>query len=78
MPEKNPKVKIGLKHFAMLPSYFDYNFVHLRQKARLRPELSPNILSTLGLNPARTQTRPKKPGPTYNSETTLAKHFVEN
>ena len=23
----------------MLPSYFDYIFVHLRQKVRLRPEL---------------------------------------
>ena len=27
----------------MLPSYFDYSFVHLRQKERLRPELSPKI-----------------------------------
>ena len=51
----------------MLPSYFDYSFVHLRQKARLKPELSPKFLSTLGLNPARTRTRPEKPGPTYNS-----------
>ena len=49
----------------MLPSYFDYIFVHLRQKARLRPELSPKSLSTLGPNPART--RPEKLGPTYNS-----------
>ena len=31
----------------MLPSYFDYIFVHLTQKARLRPELSPKFLSTL-------------------------------
>ena len=30
----------------MLPSYFDYIFVHRRQKARLRPELSPKFLST--------------------------------
>ena len=37
----------------MLPSYFDYIFVHLRQKARLRPELSPKSLSTLGPNPTR-------------------------
>ena len=51
----------------MLLSYFDYIFVHLRQKLRLRPELSPKFLSTLGPNPARTQTRPEKPGPTYNS-----------
>ena len=49
----------------MLPSYFDYIFVHLQQKARSRPELSPKILSTLGPKPART--RPEKPGPTYNS-----------
>ena len=35
----------------MLPSYFDYIFVHLRQKAHLRPELSPKFSSTLGPNP---------------------------
>ena len=52
----------------MLPSYFDYIFVHLRQKARLRPELSQKLLSTWGPNPARTWTRPEKPGPTYNSD----------
>ena len=45
----------------MLPSYFDYIFVDLRQKARLRPELSPKCLSTLGPNPART--RPAKARP---------------
>ena len=38
--------------------------MRLRQKARLRPELSPKFLSTLGSNPARTQ--PEKRGPTYN------------
>ena len=37
----------------MLPSYFDYIFVHLRQKARLRPELNPKFMSTLGPNPIR-------------------------
>ena len=47
----------------MLPSYFDCIFVHLRQKVRLRPELSPKFLSTL--SPDRT--RPEKLGPTYNS-----------
>ena len=52
MPEKNPKVKLDLKNLAMLPSYFDYICVHLRQKERLRPELSPKFLSTLGPNPA--------------------------
>ena len=50
----------------MLPSYFDCIFVHLRQKVRLRPELSSKFLSTLGRNAART--RLEKPGPTYNSE----------
>ena len=50
----------------MLPIDFNYIFVHVRQTARLRPELSPKFLSTLGLNPARIQL--KKPGPTYNSE----------
>ena len=37
----------------MLPSYFDFIFVHLRQKVRLRPELSPKLLLTLGPNPTR-------------------------
>ena len=40
---KNPKVKLGLRNWAMLPSYFDCIFVHLRQKARLRSELSPKF-----------------------------------
>ena len=53
MPEKNPKVKLDLKNLAMLLSYCDYIFVHLRQKVRLWPELSPKFLSTLGPNPAR-------------------------
>ena len=42
-----------MKNLAMLPSYFDYIFVHLKQKARLRPELSPKFLSTLSPNPTR-------------------------
>ena len=37
----------------MLPSYFDYIFALLKQKARLRPELSPKVLSTLGPNPTQ-------------------------
>ena len=52
---KNPKVKLGQKNLAMLPSYFDYIFVHLRQKVLLRPELSPQFLSTLGPNPNLTR-----------------------
>ena len=46
MPEKKTKVKLDLKNLAMLPSYFDYIFVHLRQKVRLRRELSLKFLST--------------------------------
>ena len=41
MPEK--KVKSGLKNLAMLPTYFDYIFEHVRQKTRLRAELSPKF-----------------------------------
>ena len=53
MPPKKIKVKLRLKNLAMLPNYFDYIFVHLRQKVRPRPELSPKFLSTLGPNPTR-------------------------
>ena len=37
----------------LLPSYFDYIFVHVKQKVRLRPELSQKFLSTLSPNPTR-------------------------
>ena len=40
----------------MLPSYFDYVFVHLRQKARAGPELSPKFCQLKA-----------KPGPNPNS-----------
>ena len=46
MPEKKTKIKLGQKNLAMLPSYFDYTFVQLRQIVRLRAELSPKFLST--------------------------------
>ena len=49
----------------MLPSYLDYIFEHLRQKARFRPELSSKfcqLWAQPGPNPAR-----KAKGPTYNS-----------
>ena len=66
---KKPKVYLRLKTLAMFPSYFDYIFepeISTSQaKARLRPEISPKFLSTLGPNAART--RPEKPGLTYNS-----------
>ena len=44
---------LGLQNLAMLPSYFNYIFVYLRQKVRLRPKLSPKSLSTLGPNPTQ-------------------------
>ena len=64
MPEK-PQSYIRSENLSMLPIYFDYIFVHLRQKVRFRPELSPQFVSTLGPNPART--RSERPCPTYNS-----------
>ena len=42
-----------MKNLATLQSNFDYIFVHLKQKVRLRPGLSPKFLSTLGPNPTR-------------------------
>ena len=52
----------------MLSNCFDYIFVHLRQKARLRPELNPKFLSTLGPNPTRkARADLQLCGPTYNS-----------
>ena len=53
MREKKTKVKLGLKNLAMFSNYFDYIFVHLRQKVRLRPELSLKFLSTFGPNLTR-------------------------
>ena len=44
---KIPKVKLGLKNLGMPPSYFDYIFMHLRQKVRLGLELSLKFLSLL-------------------------------
>ena len=56
----------------MLPDYFDYIFVHLRQKVRLRPESSPRFLSTLSPNPARTRPEPNPKSPARL--TTLCHH----
>ena len=36
----------------MLPRYFDYVFVHLKQKVRLA-QIKPKFLSTLGPTPTR-------------------------
>ena len=44
-----------MKILAMLPNYFDYIFVHQKQKVRLRPELNPKFLSTLNPNPNPTR-----------------------
>ena len=46
--------KLRLKNLAMLSSYFDYIFVHPRQKARLMPKFCQLYA----------RTRPEKPGPT--------------
>ena len=70
---KNPKFKLDRKNttlpsyfdYISLPTYFDYIFAHRRQKAQLKPKLSPKFLSTSGPNPARI--RSEKPDSTYNS-----------
>ena len=51
MPEKTHKLR--LKNLAMLPNYFDI-FVHLKQKARFRPEIFVNF---------RPEPDPKSPAP---------------
>ena len=72
MPEKKPNVNSGLKNLAMLPSYFDYIFVHLRQKARLRPESNRKFIQHLA------RARPEKPGPTYNCGANAPQHLQYN
>ena len=47
----------------MFSGYFDNIFVHLRQKVRLRPEISPKFLSILGPNPAQTWPQPEPKSP---------------
>ena len=58
MPKKT-KVKLGMKNLEMLPSYFDYIFVHLRQKARLKARIKSKIFVNFRpepcLNPNPTQ-----------------------
>ena len=44
----------------MLPRYFDYIFVNLRQKACLKPELSPKFYQLLAQN------QPEKTGSIYS------------
>ena len=66
MPEKPESLVRSENYLAMLPSYSDYIFAHQRQKVCLSPESSPQFLSNLGPNPART--RLEKSGPIYNSE----------
>ena len=68
MPKKT-KVKLGLKNLAMLSSYFDYIFVHLRQKARLRARIKSKIFVNFRPEPGRNPNPTRKPGPTYNSDT---------
>ena len=40
---KKQEVKLRLRNLAMLSSYFDYIFVHLGPKARLRPKIFVNF-----------------------------------
>ena len=54
----------------MLPSYFDYIFVQLRQTVPLRPELSPKFLSTLGPNLTR------KPRPDLQLSATSRQNII--
>ena len=56
---KNPKVKLGLENLAILPSSFDYFFVHRRQKVRLRPDIFVNFRPKPGPNPIELD--PKSP-----------------
>ena len=74
MPPKKTKVKLGLKNLAMLPNYFDYIFVHLRQKARLRPDLSRMFVI---FRPEPGPNRTRKSGWTYDSDHRNVK-FVKN
>ena len=61
----------------MLPSYFNYIIVHLRQKARLRPELSPKLSSTLGPKPARTRLEPDPKSPARLTTLLLLANFSQ-
>ena len=63
MPEKKTKVNLGPKNLAMLPNFFDYIFVHQSQNARIKVELSPKFLSTLGSNPDQTRSEPDPKSP---------------
>ena len=65
MLEKKTKVKLDLKSLAMLPSYFDYIFVHLRQKVCLKPAIFINF---------RPEPDPKSPA----RLTTLVAHIKKN
>ena len=67
MPEKNERYsKLGLKILAMLPSYFDYNFVQLStSQAQIKPEIFVNFMPESGTNPAKPE--PEKPSRTYIS-----------
>ena len=62
MAEKK-KVKLGLKNLVMLPSYFNYNFVHPRQKAPLRHELSPKFFVNFGPEPGTNPSPTRKAWP---------------
>ena len=64
----------------MFPSYFDYIFMHRRQKARLRPELSPKFLSTVGPKPNSTRKArlDLQLCPPYTFHTYKLEHFIRS
>ena len=72
---RKPKVKLGLKNLAMLPNYFGYIFMHLRQKVRLRPKISPKLFSTSGPNPVRARCE-SKPDPKSPARLTNLLQFM--
>ena len=50
--------------------------MHVKQKARLRPELSPKFLSTLGLNPAEPEPKPKSPARLTTLPLPIQKYYL--
>ena len=73
MPKKSRKLKLGLKNLAMLPSYFDYIYVHLRQKAHLRPELSQKFVVNF-----RPEPDPKTPARLTTLKPTVNPIYLRN
>ena len=52
-PQKKDESQVRYEKFSNVAKIFWLYFVHLRQKSRLRPKLSPKFLSALGPNPTQ-------------------------